>query len=728
MTELYIETERGKAMSYKAQTIIETIKGINQTYYLPSIQRKFVWDVDQIENLFDSLMQGYPIGTFLFWSVEKGGDPSHIDEYTFYEFINNYDEKNTLEFMQTKVEKPSVKERIVAVLDGQQRLSSLYCALRGSYAYKTGKKISPNDPYPKRELYLNLLYHSEKENDNKYGFKFITAPEAVQRDQDNYWLKVKDVIGWSSSPNGRNIVKHKAKGIIREIQNSGLVDLTTDQYDEIESCIEVLWERIVTEPLITYFDIEKEALDDILDIFVRVNSAGTPLSKSDLVFSTIVANWEDGREKIEALLENLNSKGERFKFDKDFVITMCLALMDLPQKFKVDIFTKDNVAKVSCAWDEITSAIDDSVELLVDFGFCHDNFTAYYIIIPVTYYLFKSGKRVNQLTDSDRETIRKFLITGMIKKIFSASVEGVLASMLSRLKQTNINGEIELRCKDHFDFDALKHIEFQEKTLKMEETDIDDVLNLKKGSLTFMVLSLLYPELKLGEIKWHQDHIHPQYGFEKKRLIKYFAERGMLIDDATAKEWARKANTLVNLQLLTGKQNQEKSKTPLVKWLSDKYPENDKLQKYCDEHFIDTDIGFELENFDTYYARRKANMKKQLMKIFNVPVISVEETRVLEEQRSEEESIINPEGKTIAEAALSVVMNHPEGLTCKQIYDEIIANNLYEFKAENPEGVLRIEIRRRCQNVEISKSYEIKWFRIVKEEAGETYYGITFSD
>lgn len=715
-------------MSYKAQTIIETIKGINQTYYLPSIQRKFVWDVEQIEKLFDSLMQDYPIGTFLFWSVEKGGDPSHIDEYTFYEFISNYDEKNTLEFMQTKVEKPSVKDKIVAVLDGQQRLSSLYCALRGSYAYKTGKKISPNDPYPKRELYINLLYQSKKEIENKYGFKFITAAEAVQRDQEHYWLKVKDVLLWSSSPSGRNIVKQKAKGIIREIQNSGLVDLTTDQYDEIESCIEVLWERIVTEPLITYFDIEKESLDDILDIFVRVNSAGTPLSKSDLVFSTIVANWEDGREKIETLLENLNSKGERFKFDKDFVITMCLALMDLPQKFKVDIFTKDNVTKVSQSWDEITSAINDSVDLLVDFGFCHDNFTAYYIIIPVTYYLFKSGKHAEQLTDSDKETIRKFLITGMIKKIFSASVEGVLTSILSRLKQTNLDGEIELRCKDHFDFDALKHIEFQEKTLKMEEADIDDILNLKKGPLTFMVLSLLYPELKLGEVKWHQDHIHPQYGFEKKRLIKYFAERGMLIDDVTAKEWARKANTLVNLQLLTGKQNQEKSKTPLTKWIFDQHPEDDKRQKYCEEHFVDTEIGFELENFDAYYAKRAEHLKNKLIEIFGVQIMTAEDSKMIEEQKNEDESVITPDGKTIAEAALTVLLNCPDGLTCKQIYDSIIDQNLYEFKAANPESVLRIEIRRRCQNVDIAKSYETKWFRIVKEEDGECYYGITFSD
>lgn len=303
-------------MSYKAQTIIETIKGINQTYYLPSIQRKFVWEVTQIESLFDSLMQGYPIGTFLFWSVEKGGDPSHIDEYTFYQFIQNYSEKNSLEFVQSKVEKPSVKEKIVAVLDGQQRLSSLYCALQGSYAYKTNKKTSPNDPYPRRELYLNLLYQCKNEMDSKYQFKFITTVEADVRDEEHYWLKVKDVISWSSSADGRNEIKRKAKGIVREIREKGYESLTEEQYDDIESCIELLWERLVTEDLITFFEIQKESLDDILDIFVRVNSAGTPLSKSDLVFSTIVANWEDGREKIENLIESLNSKGEHFRFDE----------------------------------------------------------------------------------------------------------------------------------------------------------------------------------------------------------------------------------------------------------------------------------------------------------------------------------------------------------------------------------------------------------------------------
>lgn len=716
--------------SYKSQTIFETIKGINQMYYLPSIQRKFVWSVGQIEKLFDSLMQGYPIGTFLFWSVEKGGDPSHIDEYTFYEFINNYSEKNALEFIQTKVEKPSMKERIVAVLDGQQRLSSLFCALRGSYALKTNKKISPDDPYPKRELYLNLLYQRKGEMENKYQFAFKTSIESAVKTEDQYWLKVKDVISWAStdSTSSRNEVKKRAKGIIREIKGYGYTSIGDERYDDIESCIELLWGKLVSEELITFFEIKEEALDEVLDIFVRVNSGGTPLSKSDLVFSTIVANWEDGREKIENLLESLNSKGDHFQFDKDFVITLCLALMDLPQKFKVETFTSDNVKKVADSWDEITTAISDSVDLLVDYGFSHENFTAYYIIIPVAYYLYKSKKRLSDLSSVDKQTIRLFLITGMVKKIFSASVESGLTSILNKLKKDNLNGEFELACKDHFDFDSLKVLEFQEKTLLVDENDIDEMLNFKKGPLTFMLLSLLYPDLRLSEIKWHQDHIHPKSAFERKRLVKYLADKDIVLDGFTLKEWIARANTLVNLQLLKGKQNQEKSKTPLVKWMETQFDNESKRNHYCEEQYIDISAGFELENFDAYYTKRRAMLKKELMKIFNVSIVTEEETRVIEEQRSEEESIITPEGNTIAQTALSVVMNHPEGLTCKQIYDEIIEKNLYAFKAENPESVLRIEVRRRCQNVEISKAYKTKWFRIVKEEDGEIYYGITFTD
>lgn len=58
-------------------------------FLLPAIQREFVWDVDQITQLFDSLMKGYPIGSFLFWEVQA----ENVQDYQFYEFIRDYHEK-----------------------------------------------------------------------------------------------------------------------------------------------------------------------------------------------------------------------------------------------------------------------------------------------------------------------------------------------------------------------------------------------------------------------------------------------------------------------------------------------------------------------------------------------------------------------------------------------------------------------------------------------------------
>ena len=73
-----------------AITIKEAINNIhNNRYLLPAIQREFVWQPDQIERLFDSLMRGYPIGSFLFWRV----DPDTAKNYNFYQFITNYDQR-----------------------------------------------------------------------------------------------------------------------------------------------------------------------------------------------------------------------------------------------------------------------------------------------------------------------------------------------------------------------------------------------------------------------------------------------------------------------------------------------------------------------------------------------------------------------------------------------------------------------------------------------------------
>jgi len=101
-------------------TINEVIYDIHaKKYLLPSIQREFVWSQEQIVRLFDSLMRDYPINAFLFWKVPK----EKASEFKFYEFLRDYHERDNKHNPKANI---SGDGEIMAVLDGQQRLTSLY--------------------------------------------------------------------------------------------------------------------------------------------------------------------------------------------------------------------------------------------------------------------------------------------------------------------------------------------------------------------------------------------------------------------------------------------------------------------------------------------------------------------------------------------------------------------------------------------------------------------------
>jgi uncharacterized protein with ParB-like and HNH nuclease domain len=71
-------------MAYRSDTIATVVNRVNRQYFLPAIQREFVWHPDQIVELFDSVMRGYPIGSFLFWDLL----PENRDKWEIYRFID----------------------------------------------------------------------------------------------------------------------------------------------------------------------------------------------------------------------------------------------------------------------------------------------------------------------------------------------------------------------------------------------------------------------------------------------------------------------------------------------------------------------------------------------------------------------------------------------------------------------------------------------------------------
>jgi len=155
-------------MGFETPITIQKAIGEIQTnrYVLPAIQREFVWSAGQIENLFDSLIRGYPIGSFLFWKVL----PEKIGDFQFYRFMDRYHERD---FTHNDSYSPPKVREVIAVLDGQQRLTALNIGLNGWYAYKLPRYWWNNDDaFPKRDLYINLK-RPTSESVNGYEFRFL---------------------------------------------------------------------------------------------------------------------------------------------------------------------------------------------------------------------------------------------------------------------------------------------------------------------------------------------------------------------------------------------------------------------------------------------------------------------------------------------------------------------------------------------------------------------------
>lgn len=147
----------------KPITIAEAMKKIDSNQYLlPAIQREFVWSSESIEWLFDSLMKGYPINSFLFWKVEG----KTAKDYKFYRFISKYREKYKIHNEEFST---SNRDSFEAILDGQQRLTALYLGLKGSYAYKEPRKRWRDDEIsiPTRHLYLNISDTLKDQEDDR---------------------------------------------------------------------------------------------------------------------------------------------------------------------------------------------------------------------------------------------------------------------------------------------------------------------------------------------------------------------------------------------------------------------------------------------------------------------------------------------------------------------------------------------------------------------------------
>lgn len=605
-------------MSYDKKSILEVLEDIrsNKTY-LPAIQRRFVWPRWKIEKLFDSIMRNYPIGSFLFWQLKD----EKANDYVFYEFLKNYDERHPYNQRFTGSFGSGID--IVGVLDGQQRLSALYLGLQGTHKQKLKNfKRKSDHAYPETSLYLNLLSLPISNVEGKmildrekdYEFRFLTSHQSQQtlrKIKDTieycYWFKVNGALRWTEDHDFDSEFESLCERIVNEDQK--LAFLASKK--EIRKTLSDLHKRL-NEDLINYYNIKSDDLEDILEIFVRVNSQGMVLSKSDLMFSTIVATWPDGRDQIEDFLKEINIKGEGFSFHTDFLMRSCLVLTDLNVLFKVNSFKADNVLNIMGNWEAIKMAIRKTVDLLVKWGLSKETLTSQNAVILISYHFFKGGNS----TQESEQGLYRYLMYSLLQNVYGGQGDQVIDGFRNVLRKENVHSKFELVSLT-FPFDEIRQAKLPaNKTLDIRSKDIDNYLSHRKGPQSFFVLSILYPNLRFAEVFFHQDHIHPSSKFNGKNLSK------IGLTEEEQNQWKSTKDCVPNLQLLEGRINASKNDTPFEEWLNgtnNEGPPNvaDK-QKFLSDNYIDDALDLSFASYMAMFTKRREKLSEELHRILQV--------------------------------------------------------------------------------------------------------------
>ncbi|WP_328347202.1 DUF262 domain-containing protein [Micromonospora sp. NBC_00421] len=565
-------------------------------YVLPAIQREFVWGPDRICKLFDSLMRGYPIGSFLFWRVN--GDK--VKSYTFYDFVRTYHARNSPHCPTLDVERG---RDVTAILDGQQRLTALNIGLRGSYADRL-PRMRHNNPlaYPTKRLHINLLAQGhDDELELAYHFRFLTADEAKSRNETTFWFPVSE---------------------IRDISEGDQVFDITARHDLgnlAGRMLFKLYEVVKRQTLINYFEEEDQSLEKVLNIFIRVNSGAVPLSFSDLLLSIATSQWRerDAREEIHALVDDLNRTGQGFSLDKNSVLKSGLVLLGKGDiRFKVDNFDRHTMLAMEESWDDIERALRLAAQLLSDFGFSSATLPASSVIIPLAHYThlrqLDTGYLRRTSDAADREDIRRWLLRAVIKGgIWGSGLDTLLGGLRTVLDTEARNG---------FPRAALeREMARQGKGLRFDPIEVDELLDLKYGATkTFALLALLYPGIDVRNA-YHVDHVYPRSRFTRARL------RAAGIPEEDISVYLDRVDRLGNLQLLEGTENVDKRATLPAEWVGLAYPNSVARQGYLDRN----DLGElpPLPDFLRFYDQRRAQMRERLLRLLDVDLSVVPVTR-----------------------------------------------------------------------------------------------------
>ena len=505
-----------------------------------------------MERLFDSIMRQYPLPSLLIWKTKA--------EVRNRRFIQEHHEPLNLKPLYRAVSQRTKR----LVLDGQQRLQTLYIGLNGSMGG--------------RLLHLDLLSgEARNPEDVRYRFSFIDPERAHWP-----WVPLREIVR-----------SHKLAGeIARELTEKHQVQLSETDYNRVARNLERAKREFENSERLIYHEIDSTdgdgsfEVEDIVEIFIRANAGGTKLSKSDLMFSLVVSDWHTADIEMQELLIELN--GEQYDFDRDFVLKTAMVLLDQGAKYDVDKLRRPDLRRrITDEWDRITDSIRYIRDFLSQKTFprCDKALPSYLALIPVIYFHYHFP---TQWAKAEKD-IAQYLLRVLLAGAFSGRPDGLIDKLTRVIRDAD-----GFRLRDVFgaireDGRGLGVSKSQLFAMGYDSRNIHLLFNLWHPRFDYVPrfdghlpqVDHIFPRAQLKQVK----EVNPDTG----RMSLQVYSAGAI-------------NQLANCMLLTARENGGggKSDKPLEQWIREN-PSFD-LELHC----IPTSKRlWKLENYPKFIETRK---------------------------------------------------------------------------------------------------------------------------
>ncbi len=530
--------EQPKPDSKKYSDLINEVqKGIIK---IPKFQREFVWSIDKTAKLLDSILKGYPIGTFIFWQTD--------------ERINDIKNVGNLKITDTPA-----GTKVQYVLDGQQRITSLFAAYRGAEIQKTGEKKVTDY----KDIVINLD-NNISENDDQ----MITAEPTGGK-----FISLHDVLNFNYS-----------KG--RELSDR----FSNEELDTINAYSEAFKTYQFSTVVLT-----KEDIDSAIEVFTRINTSGQTLT----LFEIMSAKTYDEKQKfdMQAKWEDFIKELRDIKYE-GVSSTVILSLLSLvlsrtKECKRKTILALDKQAIIDI-WDSAISALKDSIDYFrTTYRIPVSQLLPYdALLVSFAYFFFLNKGRPKS---GQRKYLEEFFWRMSLSYRYSSSAESRLAQDVKRIDLILKNER-----PDYSDINVY---------LGSPQSLIDTNFSAGNSYCKAVLCLLAYQEPKdfqdNGEVildnSWLKIASSKNYHhfFPKK----YLEDKDILNN-----------NSLVNITFVSDRLNKRiiRSRAP-SSYIGDFKEENSNINKALNSHFIDLNgFGIESDDYDTFLKARAKLMFNEL--------------------------------------------------------------------------------------------------------------------